>query len=706
MYSRTVRYSRGFGASFLFGLFLFGQLALSTSTAAAASGTIPLSVRCVGSSQSSAPVFTGIPFPMGHLTDPNLIDLVSGGSSVPRQVTVTSTYPDGSVRVALVGFRVTLAAGSTLSAEIRYGSAPGIPLSPEMAWTRNLNILALCPPRWYGESSVFNLRFLASADNTFFPAFESEMRYEYDRQCDPASNTNPDTRNYYDHAHAMYMALLRDGNLANAPVNIWTEVRQYRENEILHSGTYRGQYSAGSYTNNSQPIPFANVRRMFPQGLLEDYYLTGDARSLEVAREIGEAYLIDAYQQGVRFTWTERIPGWELMGLGSLYEATLDSRYLDAARYVADIAMDHQDAMAVKYPNQGFISGQTGGFIQDRNGAWYDPSESTASGAGSPFMTSLLCEGLIRVYWLTGDARVRQSILNACDWLADAGYTSSTRSFWYVCRASDNSDSTPSLNPMWFQMLGFAHQATGDPKYRTIAASIAGVNDWGNHIKEFNQGMHCSGQGLYLLQNAAGTVPLTLGTGSAPPPSAPSISSLTPSSAQAGGAGFTLTVSGSGFASGATVKWNGGARTTTVDSGTQVRAAIPASDIAAAGTAQVTVANPGTSDSNSLTFTITSPQPTPVQLSSLTLNPTSVVGGQSSSGVITLSAAAPSGGVTAALTSSSEFATTPTHVTVPAGATSATFTVGTIRSKRNRSATISATADGVTVSAVLRITRR
>ena len=51
----------------------------------------------------------------------------------------------------------------------------------------------------------------------------------------------------------------------------------------------------------------------------------------------------------------------------------------------------------------------------------------------------------------------------------------------------------------------------------------------------------------------------------------------------------------------------GSARTTTFVGATQLTAAIPASDIAAAGTAQVRVANPGGGTSNALTFTITSP---------------------------------------------------------------------------------------------------
>jgi hypothetical protein len=90
----------------------------------------------------------------------------------------------------------------------------------------------------------------------------------------------------------------------------------------------------------------------------------------------------------------------------------------------------------------------------------------------------------------------------------------------------------------------------------------------------------------------------------APPPT---LSSLSPSSTAQGGASFQLTVNGSGFQSGATVRWNGSSRTTTFLSATQLRATINASDIAASGTAAVTVSNPGSAESSSRTFTITSP---------------------------------------------------------------------------------------------------
>jgi Concanavalin A-like lectin/glucanases superfamily/Domain of unknown function (DUF1929)/IPT/TIG domain len=89
-------------------------------------------------------------------------------------------------------------------------------------------------------------------------------------------------------------------------------------------------------------------------------------------------------------------------------------------------------------------------------------------------------------------------------------------------------------------------------------------------------------------------------------PTAPTLTTLSPSSVATGGGDFTLTVTGSNFVSGSVVQWNGQARTTAFLSATQLTASISASDIAAAGTASVTVRNPNGAISNALTFTITS----------------------------------------------------------------------------------------------------
>ena len=96
--------------------------------------------------------------------------------------------------------------------------------------------------------------------------------------------------------------------------------------------------------------------------------------------------------------------------------------------------------------------------------------------------------------------------------------------------------------------------------------------------------------------------------------------------------------------------------------------------------------------------------PTQPSLSSLSLNPTSVVGGNSSTGTVTLTAPAPSGGFVVNLSSSNtSVATVPSSVTVPAGATSANFTVATNSVSSATSVTITAAAGGITRTATLTV---
>ncbi len=116
---------------------------------------------------------------------------------------------------------------------------------------------------------------------------------------------------------------------------------------------------------------------------------------------------------------------------------------------------------------------------------------------------------------------------------------------------------------------------------------------------------------LFIVNNAgvpslASMIQLSA-TAPAPPPQpaiTPALGSLSPSSAQAGGPAFTLTVNGSNFVAESVVHWNGTARATTFASDTRLSAAIAAADIAAAGTAQVSVLNPGGAASGTLPFSI------------------------------------------------------------------------------------------------------
>ena len=86
----------------------------------------------------------------------------------------------------------------------------------------------------------------------------------------------------------------------------------------------------------------------------------------------------------------------------------------------------------------------------------------------------------------------------------------------------------------------------------------------------------------------------------------PVTTSISPTSKTAGDSAFTLTVNGSSFVSGSTVRFAGSNRTTTYINATQLTAAIPSSDLTSAGTFNITVFNatPGGGTSNAQTFTV------------------------------------------------------------------------------------------------------
>ena len=123
--------------------------------------------------------------------------------------------------------------------------------------------------------------------------------------------------------------------------------------------------------------------------------------------------------------------------------------------------------------------------------------------------------------------------------------------------------------------------------------------------------------------------------------------SMSPNAALAGSTAFTLTVTGTGFINGSTIKWNAIALTTTFVSATQLTTTVPAVDIVTAGNAAVTVFTPapGGGTSSTLNFTISNvivnnPLPTLINISpntatagsstiTLTANGTNFINGSS-----------------------------------------------------------------------------
>jgi hypothetical protein len=116
----------------------------------------------------------------------------------------------------------------------------------------------------------------------------------------------------------------------------------------------------------------------------------------------------------------------------------------------------------------------------------------------------------------------------------------------------------------------------------------------------------------------------------------PVITSLSPASVMAGSGAINVVVTGTGFVQNSVASFAGNARTTTVQSTTQLTMALTMADLATAGQINVTVTNPspGGGVSAPITFTVTPAAPVNPVPTITSLSPASVTAGSGATNVV------------------------------------------------------------------------
>ncbi|MCC7354986.1 MAG: hypothetical protein IT330_14675 [Anaerolineae bacterium] len=157
-------------------------------------------------------------------------------------------------------------------------------------------------------------------------------------------------------------------------------------------GTGHVQYNCEGLVNVS-----VASSQMWIEGLLEYYYLSGHPRALAVARGIGDCFLrmLDRgwglYPYPVSWHGS-RDSGWPLIALTALYEATREEKWLDGCRRIAENLL----------ANQG------------EDGAW-DMWWGDWQRILSPLHLGITLTALCRYHQMTGDERVKRSLVRAAD---------------------------------------------------------------------------------------------------------------------------------------------------------------------------------------------------------------------------------------------------------------------------------------------------
>jgi hypothetical protein len=284
----------------------------------------------------------------------------------------------------------------------------------------------------------------------------------------------------YDTQHAQLLEYVRSGNplaffLAHA-----AELHN-RDVDTVHAAADPRQHGAvhihvighvGDYFDQSVPGFLGFVRGGFSvshawtEGHFGHYFLTGDRRSYETGCAVADYFARRDLARPYDF-FDCRVPGWHLIMMASAYHATGDPYYLNAARVVVERVLETQD----KAPRP-LSADQAAGRKPFQQGGWSrmmvpghcecEPRHRGNAG----FMVAVLLSGLKYYHDVTGDERVKQSIIDGAHYLLDETYSDEVQGFRYT--SCPQTAYRAGASPLMVEGIARAYLWTRDERFRRV----------------------------------------------------------------------------------------------------------------------------------------------------------------------------------------------------------------------------------------------
>ena len=355
-------------------------------------------------------------------------------------------------------------------------------------------LLAVAPPEWYCGSKAFYD--VAPRDVERFKLYEEAIDKNVQSYIERRQRQQDfGMLNYgdwygergtnwgnieYDTQHAFFLEYIRSGNPDAFFLGHATELHNrdidtvqcsddpngigaVYVHQMCHVGGYYKQgvpgflgYPSGGYT----------VSHAWSEGHFDHYFLTGDRRSYDTGCAVTDFFIRKQLGSPYDFL-TCRTPGWHLIMLAGTYAATNDPYYLNAAKLVVQRVLETQETEPRPLPDyqqEGRKPYQIGGWSRMMVPGHCHCEPRHRGNAG--FMVAVLLSGLKYYHDVTGDPRVKESIIQGAYYLLEETYSDETRGFRYT--SCPNTSYGSGASPLMAEGVARAYLWTGDERFRRV----------------------------------------------------------------------------------------------------------------------------------------------------------------------------------------------------------------------------------------------
>ena len=298
------------------------------------------------------------------------------------------------------------------------------------------------PAEWYCDSGA--LGEMAPAESGRFVDYETKVTQALDGyQANRESGSEYGMLNYgdwwgerrwnwgnseYDTAYGFFLQGARSGDprwFAEASL----AALHHRDVDVCHASVDTGRvggvythcigHTGGYYPDGYRPGAITrasfSVSHTWVDGFLLHHFLTGDRRSMAVARRIADRYDADGMRH---YDFTNcRSNGWHLILTMAMYHATRDRFYLNAGHLIVERTLERQT--------------DDGGWrrMMVPGHCYHEPPRHTGN-AG--FMVGILLAGMKLYHQATGDSAVADAIVRGAEFLIDDMWVDDSDGFRYT----------------------------------------------------------------------------------------------------------------------------------------------------------------------------------------------------------------------------------------------------------------------------------